>query len=416
MRYSGTILLGVCGAILAVAGCAQVASHAPPSSPSTISLSDVPRGSVEADIQSLPSAPNASATAQPDPLPKAAYKALSPFECQCMAVEAAPGAKSYTLETQANRLRLIGRNSERSTLKRDLLFLGAREIQNRSAGTALETYFRIAEAEGKSELLSKGLEQLEIVTRETRELVEQKLRPHVALDVWQRQSLSMQSDRLIAESTIDQLNSDLRRLVDLPADGRWRIWNPDGFQVDDEVIDIESAIAEGLNNRAELQALCRAVTALSPGTLPEVRGLLKSLDPRLGSGTPTHPLMLLIARLGLDRTVRAEAEIRRRQLCELLRERETAVAEEVRQAATTVMYRSRMVALAWEREKSWAEKNREVESRRKQGLASFAEVTPTMLDWLKARGDLVQEIMNWHIARVKLRQAQGLLPRDCECQ
>ena len=110
----------------------------------------------------------------------------------------------------------------------------------------------------------------------------------------------------------------------------------------------------------------------------------------------------------------AELETRRRQLAEYLHDREQAVADEVRQAAANVRYHGRLAAIAWERERSWEEKLREVESRQRQGLAPFAEVASTTLDLLKARSDVLTEVMAWHIARVKLRQAQGLLAAECD--
>jgi outer membrane protein TolC len=104
---------------------------------------------------------------------------------------------------------------------------------------------------------------------------------------------------------------------------------------------------------------------------------------------------------------------RRAQLSEYLNERENAVAEEIRQAATALNNRTQLVALASARERSWAEKVNDIRSRQQQGLASFAEVASANLDWFKARGDVIQEVMAWHIAWVKLRQAQGLFPSDC---
>jgi hypothetical protein len=40
-------------------------------------------------------------------------------------------------------------------------------------------------------------------------------------------------------------------------------------------------------------------------------------------------------------------------------------------------------------------------------------VAPVRLAWLKTRSDLVHEVMAWHIARAKLRQAQGMLVAEC---
>ena len=40
-------------------------------------------------------------------------------------------------------------------------------------------------------------------------------------------------------------------------------------------------------------------------------------------------------------------------------------------------------------------------------------LTPTVSALAQAQGELIQEVMAWHIARAKLKQAQGLLALEC---
>jgi outer membrane protein TolC len=106
-------------------------------------------------------------------------------------------------------------------------------------------------------------------------------------------------------------------------------------------------------------------------------------------------------------------EVRRQQIQQHLADREQAVAQEIWQAVRTIAAQQQLIALTRQKVRSWQSKVRELEDRNKQGLASFTEVALAKLDWLRARGDLVKEVMAWHIARAKLRQAQGVLPREC---
>src|SRR5207244_652523 len=48
-----------------------------------------------------------------------------------------------------------------------------------------------------------------------------------------------------------------------------------------------------------------------------------------------------------------------------------------------------------------------------KGIASFAEVAAVRLEWFRARGDIVKEVMGWEIARVQLKLAQGVLALEC---
>src|SRR5262245_13396590 len=182
----------------ALCGCAHRARCPAPAGPQT-TLPGTQRASVEANIRSLPTSDQQLS----EPAP--AYRALTPSECQCLAVAAAPGASLHTQEAEREEHKSASRDAA-STLRRDLLVYTALEIQNRSAGAALELYYHIAEAEGKSELLDLALVQLGEAVRETRNMTNQSLKPPVGLDVWTRQLTTSQADRLQAQLTIDQLN------------------------------------------------------------------------------------------------------------------------------------------------------------------------------------------------------------------
>ena len=139
-----------------------------------------------------------------------------------------------------------GRPRRRAAPRRAHLFR-AQELRNRSAGGALEIYYHLAEAEGKADLLAQGIAQLEKAVRETQDMLGQKLKPPVALDVWTRQLLASQADQVTADMTINQLNGDLKRLLGLTDCGEgWRIWNPENYDVTDAPIDAQAAVAEAL--------------------------------------------------------------------------------------------------------------------------------------------------------------------------
>src|SRR5262249_57256746 len=110
---------------------------------------------------------------------------------------------------------------------------------------------------------------------------------------------------------------------------------------------------------------------------------------------------------------RDEVEATRGQLQRLLEDREKQVAREVREAVLVAEGRSRQVALAQQRVEIARAKVAELREQAEKGIAARAALTQARLDLLKARGDLLAAVVNGEIARVQLRQAQGLLALEC---
>lgn len=418
-RRSGWRWITSGGLWLALSGCAQVPLTHPPA-PSVVPPL-VQRGRVEAQIETLPSAPTDVPTSATDPFPPAQYRALTAADVRRLACAHAPGASLYRREAAAPHLRHHRPTvvSPAANLRQLALQCTAREIQNRAVGSALETYYRLAEAEGKTDLLDESIAQLEIAVRETRDMLQQKLKPPVDVEVWSRQLHQAQGDRLKAQQAIEELNSQLRRMLgNTTLSERDRIWNPEAYHVNDEPIDLEAAVALALSQRAELILWRSAIQTLSPQTIGVIEEVLQSSHPLIGqkAGGPLGKSLQALA--GSRQHGRTQIELRRQQLTEWLSQREAAIAEEVRQAVTSMRYHGRVVAIAWQRERSHFQAVQDGRNRQQQGLTSFAELTQLNLEWLRARADVLQATLAWYIARVQVWQAQGLLadaePMSCD--
>ncbi len=413
-RRSGWRWLSAAGFSWILAGCTQIpAIHSPRP---MIVPPEVPRGRVEAQIQFLPSAPPNVATAATDPFPPATYRAMTAAEVRLLAATHAPGARLHDLEAtgRPNHSTFPTPSTPAGQLRRAILIQTAREMQNRAAGAALEAFYRLAHAEGQSDLLDETIAQLDRAITDTREMLGQQLKPPVDVEVWLRQLHQSQGDRLKVQLTIDELNSQLRRMLGLTAcRERERLWNPEDYSVSDEAIDPDAAIQLALRERPDLILLRTILASLSPQTLPLIREQLRAAYPLLGEKRSGGLELLLAPRGAAPSTRGAEVELRRRQLFDWLTQREAAVVEEVRQAVAAMRYHGRVTALAWQRERSYRQALQDAQIRRQQGLASFAELTQKHLDWLKARSDVMQETIAWYIARVRLWQAQGQLASPC---
>jgi outer membrane protein TolC len=382
----------------------------------------VERGHIEPDGETL-----SAAVVSPLAQREFVYRALAAEPCQCLAVRNADMANLLDAERQgvAKQAAQSGwlrahREHGLSDIKQTILFNAAEEIRNRNAAAALELYYHLAEAEAKSDLVERSLQILRDVSDRFRDMKKKGLRLPLDFETLARQQIEVQIQQTQLQQAIDQFNSDLNRLLGLhgctPGE---RLWPTADFSISSETIDVDRAVAQGLAQRPELVVLREVESKLDARILPAVGQLAKSVNALLGMADQQPRLLfavLLLRGLYGGSDTRIALEVRRQQLRQQLADRERAVAEEIRQAVWTLATQEQLVALTRQKVRSWETGVRELEDRNKQGLASLTEVAMGKLDGLRARGDLVKEVMAWHIARVRFKQAQGLLPPECANQ
>jgi hypothetical protein len=353
-----------------------------------------------------------------------AYRSLTDLQCQCLAVRNAELANLLDSERQVVALEAArggwlraSRKQELSDMQQRILINASQEIRNRNAAAALELYYHLAEAEAKLDLVEQSSEILRDVTRQFQEMKQKGLRLPIDYETLARQQIEVQVQQTQLQLAVDQLNRELTRLLGLRGCASdEHLWPASEFAAQGEAIDIESAVAEGLAQRPELELLREVEQRLNAWTLPAVRPLVQSFHGLLGvvDQQPRPVIAAAIARaVEGEAGIGIELDVRRHQLQEQLADGERAVALEIRQAVRNLAAQHQLIALTRQKVHTWETRVRELEDRNKQGLASFTEVALGKLDWLRARGDLVKELMAWHIARAKLRQAQGILAREC---
>jgi hypothetical protein len=355
---------------------------------------------------------------------KFAYRALTAEQCRCLAVRNAEAANLLDAERQgiAEQATHSGwlrtpKAKELSDIKQTILLGAAQEIRSRSAAAALELYYHLAEAEAKSDLAERSLESLSDVSAKLQEMKKRGLRLPVDYEALARQQIDVQIQQTQLQQAIDQLNGELIQLLGLhgchPDE---HLWPADDFNIPGETIETETAVAHGLAQRPELVLLRDVEQKLDLRTLSAVGQLAKSFNALLGiMDQPPRFLLAALFLRGLHGGSGSsiELEVRQQQLRQRLNDRELAVAQEIRQAVRTLAAQQALVVLNRQKIRSWETRVRELEDRNKQGLASVSEVAMAKLDWLRARGDLLKEVMAWHRARIKLEEAQGVLPLEC---
>jgi hypothetical protein len=394
-------------------------SKAPP--PAAPAPPLTPRGSAEVEAAAVP-----AVSADTLPLPAAAhYRLLRELDVQCLAARSATLANLLDQEraevaarhpppkSGVGKLLSDGRAHQ---LRQEILYYSAQEDRNRAAGSALELFFKIAEAETQADLLDRTRADLQDALRRSEDLLKKGFKLPVDPSSLRRQLLDTESDRTRVQAGLAELNGRLKNqtgLDELPADD-W-VWPAVECPMTFDPVDVEAAVATGLARRPELLLLRTIDRDLDAKTLPVVREYLKNVSGLLGAHPgPAKPLAALPAAAVDCILARAAARaLRDGQLAPLIAERERSVADEIRRAAAAVAAKARLVALARERVLTTDARRRDVEARVGQGGGSFLEVLSASVDWYKARAQLTGDVMAWHIARIQLKQVQGLLVWEC---
>src|SRR5262249_27154738 len=157
------------------------------------------------------------------------------------------------------------------------------DTRNRSAGYALDLYYRLAESEAKADLLDKAVADLADAVRHGRDLMQQGFKLPIDLTTLQRQEIDARADRISLAAGIAELNSRLKGLIgqqDLPAEEH--LWPAGKFEVTFAPLDLEAAVQAGLRQRAELNLIRTVLRDLDAKTLPVIRDFLKGLNSLLG--------------------------------------------------------------------------------------------------------------------------------------
>ena len=164
-------------------------------------------------------------------------------------------------------------------------------------------------------------------------------------------------------------------------------------------------------HRAQLSLIRAVRDDVDAKTMPALLLLLRSYNGFLGMTRSESFISFLTGTISPGK--HKEADKRRQQMDDLLKEQEYVVAQEIRQAIHTIATKARLVALAKEKIKIAHEKLNDLQDKKERGVATVLEISAQRLVLGQAQGELVQEVMAWHTARAKLKQAQGLLALEC---
>jgi hypothetical protein len=336
---------------------------------------------------------------------------------------AARNTSTANLLDDEDRVPVSGKDCASDRVRQQVRQFTAQELRNQASAAALDRFYQLADAESRSALLRDTLAVLDGLREKAEKAKAAGVRFPLDAGDLDRQRFQLLAQLEQAEAGAKQLTIDLRRRLGLPpADDR--LWPTGGFEVDPKPVDPAAAAALAVAERPELKAWRALRDGLTPETLPLVREQLRGINPlalasAVGIDLPCGVKLLLKIAKCLHITPQPpaatldELEVRRKQVADVLADREEAVAAEARAAAVALNAQTRRVALTRDRADSLKAK---LDDARKQVAANIpgADLLAAQaeMEWLKARAEVAAEVMAWHAARVRLKAAVGRLAGD----
>ncbi len=370
------------------------------------------------------------------------YYVLRAEQCQALAAAHAVWGNILDEESElAAALVGLGRTqrARSAALQSDLLRYAALAERNRAAADALELFYRLAEAEAHWDLCQAALQFIDKGYQDHLPSASSEVDSSTssgstsAGEVTQTPKASHSDQAIRADSEswqhrrrwqkrlkelgqqIEYLNSQLRPILGGQLGDCRRIWPLVSLQVQPEPLDVEKAVQQGLDQRAELRALRRLLREIDANDLRAVRQALEQWHPGLGATPSRFPA---IAQWLGTAPQHIEAAVREEQIRFLLARREKEVEEQIRQKARQVE-----VALAEIAQAQQAYRASE-QSRGPKALAApppkvgDAKQEPSpgqmaaQLAFYEAQVALLSRVVAWKIAEVRLKEAMGILARQ----
>ncbi len=331
-------------------------------------------------------------------------------ETDCLLLSAA-NASTANLLDEDNRVPHPPGSCTTATvqLRQTLRYHTALELRNRAAADTLDHFFQLTDTEARTDLLRKAFPVIDPLLAKANAAKAQNVRYPLDPADLERQRSQLLSQLEQAELGSRLLNLDLKRRLGLPyppADER--LWPSGDFEIDPTPSDPDKSVTAALADRPELRGLRALHEGLTLDTLPDARDALGVR--RAVPGAPNFLLRLIRHKQGPDPAAAAELEVRRKQLADLIADRERAISDEARAAALAVNSQRIRATLARDRYQIWDEKLTDAVKKREANQPGAEFLEPQVrLEWLKAKAEVVAEVAAWHQARVRLKAAMGWL-------
>lgn len=336
------------------------------------------------------------------------YCNLTERDAQCVAAMQAPNARLLDQEADAVAAQSSGHHGGSTQATEQALRLQAAHERSRNASAAVQLLLRIAAAENGADSLRRQLVEIKNTLADLKRLQVAGLDQPLSPPQTEAQYAETEHKLADVELTIDQLNEQLAMLLggELPPGSRY--WPDVNLQVNPVVPLLEEAQSLAVVQRADLAALRVAASSGPRETATAVRAIL---GPAAGVGLSAGPCQLLS--LLHFRATADEAAIRFDQLYSSIADKQQSVRHEVAQALLTIDTRLNQIAMSQRRTEALRLHQSNLQRSSANVVGASFEIRRAGLAVLAAEQDVFQDVIEWKIAAVKLREAEGELAIDC---
>lgn len=299
--------------------------------------------------------------------------------------------------------------------KRSILALAAEEARNRDAGTALQTYWSLAEAEHSLPEVAAAMAAIDTAIGDWETLSGRGLELPVTDGPLRARRLALNDARIEGTAAVDTLSLAICQLAGLPPGTVHTVHPATGRGAGNALGDIDSLVAEGLARRPQLRMLRLMLANLDDDTADLGRMVLSLANPALAADEPASQSCGRLVGLLRHGQRGCETASIRSQLQRMLRDREEAVETEIRQAARLAAAAAERIPLADQRRALAEQAATDARARQRVGDADAFAVHLADVEAAVARREVVERLAGWERARAKVWEAQGTLAAACGC-
>lgn len=302
-----------------------------------------------------------------------------------------------------------------SKARRALLYkareLALEEVRNQNAGTALELFWKLTAAQERCRLLDLGRAELAAQRARLEEAIAKEVKGTGERADFDLKMSKLASDDLALRVGLEQLHDQLGLLVGNKSCAPG--YRPMSLlRVTHEEIDGCAAANLGLARRADLKIIRLFETQLDKRTLPMVQRWLAAVNPLLGPAQLKTLFAVVLRVVAAVPVEQAEMRDVRGQLQALREFREHQARLDILRQVEIVKLRQQDAYQARRRWEIQHHKLTALQEKAAQDLVGEAELSPVRVEVWKAEADMVQAAVEWELARVLLRQLQGLLATE----
>lgn len=351
------------------------------------------------------------------------FRDLSEDECRSLAAAASTNGTLLDLElalldddTGRKKHCLHFRNrrdDEKKRLKRDILMSAATTARNASIAEALKTFYSLAVAESRRDLLTQSLEQIDAIIAEVDRLKGLGLAVPSSPEELRQKRSGLLTDGVALNTAAKKFNQQLafQLNTDLPADSQF--WPLVDWNIHVAPIDVEHAVTIGLDHHSELRFLDRLASGLNAETLKTIEAVMPILQPllTLASSDSKSRLGMLLALICPPRPDEETLDIRRTQVLYYRNRRAQEIRAQILEAVYDLEAAGRRLSFAKDQMQNAEKSVHELEQKRRSKLVTEMAVSTARMELLRRMDEVIQFAAQWHLARMQLEHAQGTLGR-----